>query len=77
MYYGLYFAYFAGDPIHFLVDRLVYCAAHVSVYRAPEENSELSQALSMFVNPKALLTRVIQVATSSNRFRVSNCLCLL
>ncbi|XP_055722145.1 ATP-dependent RNA helicase DHX30 isoform X2 [Salvelinus fontinalis] len=37
--------------------------------RAPEENSELSQALSMFVNPKALLTRVIQVATSSNRFR--------
>uniref|UniRef100_A0A8C8LVG5 RNA helicase n=1 Tax=Oncorhynchus tshawytscha TaxID=74940 RepID=A0A8C8LVG5_ONCTS len=69
MYYGLYFADFAGDPIHFLVDGLVYCAAHVSVYRAPEENSELSQALSMFVNPKALLTRVIQVATSSNRFR--------
>uniref|UniRef100_A0A674F2Q3 RNA helicase n=1 Tax=Salmo trutta TaxID=8032 RepID=A0A674F2Q3_SALTR len=69
MYYGLYFAYFAGDPIHFLVDHMVYCAAHVSVYRAPEENSELSQALSMFVNPKALLTRVIQVATSSNRFR--------
>uniref|UniRef100_A0A674F2Q8 RNA helicase n=1 Tax=Salmo trutta TaxID=8032 RepID=A0A674F2Q8_SALTR len=50
-------------------DHMVYCAAHVSVYRAPEENSELSQALSMFVNPKALLTRVIQVATSSNRFR--------
>ncbi|CAB1326365.1 unnamed protein product [Coregonus sp. 'balchen'] len=60
---------FAWDSIHFLFECFVYCAAHVGVYRAPEENSELSQALSMFINPKALLTRVIQVATSSNRFR--------
>ncbi|CAB1317383.1 unnamed protein product [Coregonus sp. 'balchen'] len=36
----------------------------------PEENSDLSQALSLFIHPKALLTRVIQVATSYNRFRL-------
>lgn len=32
--------------------------------------SKIYEALSMFPQPKSLLTRVIQVATSSNRIRV-------
>ncbi|KAM8727254.1 ATP-dependent RNA helicase DHX30 [Acanthopagrus schlegelii] len=37
---------------------------------APEEdNSEIHKALSLFPQPKSLLTRVITVATSSNRIR--------
>ncbi|KAM3604387.1 uncharacterized protein V6R79_010386 [Siganus canaliculatus] len=36
----------------------------------PEENnSEVFEALSLFPHPKSLLTRVIQVATSSNRMK--------
>ncbi|XP_072297700.1 ATP-dependent RNA helicase DHX30 [Eucyclogobius newberryi] len=34
-----------------------------------EENPEVSQAVSLFPQPKSLLTRVIQVATSSHRIR--------
>lgn len=37
---------------------------------SPEEDSYASEALSMFPHPKSLITRVIQVATSSNRIRV-------
>lgn len=33
--------------------------------------AKISEALSLFPQPKSLLTRVIQVATSSNRIRVS------
>ncbi|XP_034146232.1 ATP-dependent RNA helicase DHX30 [Esox lucius] len=36
---------------------------------ATEDSTELSQALSMFTNPKALLNRVVQMATSSNNFK--------
>lgn len=37
----------------------------------PTENtSDISEALSLFPHPKSLLTRVIQVATSSNRIKV-------
>lgn len=35
-----------------------------------EDASNVSEALSLFPQPKSLLTRVIQVATSSNRVRV-------
>ncbi|XP_067462111.1 ATP-dependent RNA helicase DHX30 [Thunnus thynnus] len=34
-----------------------------------EDTSNISEALSLFPHPKSLLTRVIQVATSSNRIR--------
>lgn len=34
------------------------------------DSSKIFQALSLFPQPKSLLTRVIQVATSSNRIRV-------
>lgn len=34
---------------------------------------KISEALSLFPHPKSLLTRVIQVATSSNRIRVCSC----
>nr|XP_046264175.1 ATP-dependent RNA helicase DHX30 [Scatophagus argus] len=34
-----------------------------------EETSKIDEALSLFPQPKSLLTRVIQVATSSNRMR--------
>lgn len=34
------------------------------------ESSKAFEALSLFPHPKALLTRVIQAATSSNRIRV-------
>uniref|UniRef100_A0A3P8S1Q8 ATP-dependent RNA helicase DHX30 n=1 Tax=Amphiprion percula TaxID=161767 RepID=A0A3P8S1Q8_AMPPE len=34
-----------------------------------EDTSNISEALSLFPQPKSLLTRVIQVATSSNRIR--------
>ncbi|XP_034744071.1 ATP-dependent RNA helicase DHX30 [Etheostoma cragini] len=34
-----------------------------------EDHSNLSEALSLFPQPKSLLTRVVQVATSSNRIR--------
>ncbi|XP_062338492.1 ATP-dependent RNA helicase DHX30 [Osmerus eperlanus] len=37
--------------------------------RSTEEDTSLYKALSMFPQPKALLARVIQVATSSNSFR--------
>lgn len=36
------------------------------------DSSGVSEALSLFPQPKSLLTRVIQVATSSNRIRVSS-----
>uniref|UniRef100_A0A6Q2XFR1 ATP-dependent RNA helicase DHX30 n=1 Tax=Esox lucius TaxID=8010 RepID=A0A6Q2XFR1_ESOLU len=45
------------------------CDGHLYVYRATEDSTELSQALSMFTNPKALLNRVVQMATSSNNFK--------
>lgn len=35
--------------------------------------AKISEALSLFPHPKSLLTRVIQVATSSNRIRVCSC----
>lgn len=35
-----------------------------------EEIPEVSEAVSLFPHPKSLLTRVIQVAVSSNRVRV-------
>lgn len=35
------------------------------------DKSKIYEALSLFPQPKSLLTRVIQVATSSNRIRVS------
>lgn len=35
------------------------------------DRSKIYEALSLFPQPKSLLTRVIQVATSSNRIRVS------
>lgn len=37
-----------------------------------EDHSNVSEALSLFPQPKSLLTRVIQVATSSNRIRVGS-----
>ncbi len=40
-------------------------------YRLIEENPAVTEALSLFPKPKALLGTVIQVATSSNRVRVS------
>ena len=38
-----------------------------------EDSSNVSEALSLFPQPKSLLTRVVQVATSSNRIRVGKC----
>lgn len=35
--------------------------------------AQISEALSLFPHPKSLLTRIIQVATSSNRIRVCSC----
>lgn len=35
--------------------------------------AKISEALSLFPHPKSLLTRVIQVATSSNKMRVCGC----
>ncbi|KAM9349131.1 ATP-dependent RNA helicase DHX30 [Symphorus nematophorus] len=35
----------------------------------PKEDTKVTEALSLFPHPKSLLTRVIQVATSSNRTR--------
>lgn len=37
-----------------------------------EDSREASEALSLFPQPKSLLTRVVQVATSSNRIRVGS-----
>lgn len=42
-----------------------------------EHYHQVSEALSLFPQPKSLLTRVIQVATSSNRVRVGRHLPLL
>lgn len=39
-----------------------------------EDVSNVSEALSLFPQPKSLLTRVIQVATSSSRIRVGQSL---
>lgn len=38
-----------------------------------QDAAKISEALSLFPHPKSLLTRVIQVATSSNRIRVCSC----
>lgn len=45
--------------------------------RAPakEDDSNVSEALSLFPQPKSLLNRVIQVATSSNNIWVCSSLC--
>lgn len=40
---------------------------------AANDAANISEALSLFPHPKSLLTRVIQVATSSNRIRVCSC----
>lgn len=45
---------------------------HVAQFKPPHENSsDISEALSLFPHPKALLTRVVQVATSSESCKVS------
>lgn len=41
-------------------------------WRTPaEQSTDMSEALSLFPDPKTLLNRVVQVATSSNRLKVT------
>ncbi|KAM4605323.1 ATP-dependent RNA helicase DHX30 [Polymixia lowei] len=66
------------SPMHETEDDPWTDTSHVPRARGDEQNgstvpsenaSNLSEALSLFPHPKSLLTRVVQVATSSNRTR--------
>lgn len=41
------------------------------IFRIPEDDPRIQEALSTFSKPKALLWRVIQAAVSPNKIRVS------